>query len=195
LLTTPLTIISDTRQKRGHHKAKEQYFAANGIQVIHSKLFCGDYQLLNDGTRVVDTKQNLQEVVSNLTSTKKVKTKDGKIKKLSEHERFRAEADKCVTYGIELVVLIEEPGIHSLEDVKRWENPRLHRYNKIKYMHSIGKWKTVPEPKGKPPTDNITLMKIMYTMQVKHGVRWEFCNPKDAGRRVIEILTEGKEVT
>lgn len=180
MLTTPLTIISDTRQKRGHHKAKEQYFAENGIQVINSKLPAGDYALLTDMSRVVDTKQNLQETTSNL---------------IQDHERFRREADFCKEHGIELVVLIEEPGIHSLEDVKRWENPRLHRYNKIKYMHSIGKWKTVPEPKGKPPTDNITLMKIMYTMQVKHGVRWDFCNPKDAGRRVIEILTEGKEVT
>ena len=117
MLTTPLTIISDTRQKRGHHKAKEQYFAENGIQVINSKLPAGDYALLTDMSRVVDTKKDL------------------------------------------------------------------------------GEWKTVPEPKSKPPTDNVTLMKIMYTMQVKHGVRWEFCNPKDAGRRVIEILTEGKEVT
>lgn len=179
-MLTDLVLLEDTRQKPTKHKAKHEFFEKNGIEVERCKLYVGDYTLANDQSICIDTKFSMGEIYTCL---------------IQDHDRFRDEADRAVKAGIELVVLIEEPGMHSLEDVKHWENPRLHRYNKIKYMHSIGKWKTVPEPKGKPPTDNITLMKIMYTMQVKHGVRWEFCNPKDAGRRVIEILTEGKEVT
>lgn len=173
-----ITIITDTRQQDSKHIQKEKWFAENGIKTIRSKLPSGDYALLTDMSRVIDTKRNLQELVGNL---------------VQDHERFRREADFCMDNGIEFIVLIEEPGMHCLEDVKHWNNPRLHRYNKIKYMHSIGKWQTVPEPKGKPPTNNITLYKIMWTFAQNHATQFEFCDPKDAGRRIIELLTKGKE--
>lgn len=173
-----ITLIEDSRNQVGKHDLKKAYFDANGIKVIRSKLVAADYALLNDMSRVIDTKRNLQELVGNL---------------VQDHERFRREADFCKDNGIEFIVLIEEPGMHCLEDVKHWNNPRLHRYNKIKYMHSIGKWQSVPEPKGKPPTNNITLYKIMWTFAQNHATRFEFCHPKDAGKRIIELLTEGKE--
>ena len=172
-----ITIIEDSRQQRGQHDLKSAYFKSAGIKVIRSKVVAGDYVLLNDMSRTVDTKKGLNEIVNNL---------------VHDHERFRREADFCKDNGIEFIVLIEEPGMHCLEDVKKWENPRLRRYNKINYMHSIGKWQTVPEPKGKPPTNNITLYKIMWTFAQNHATRFEFCAPKDAGRRIIELLTEGK---
>ena len=166
------TLICDTRQQKGKHKNKEAYFEKMGIPMLRSKLPAGDYAFMDNMTVVCDSKQNLQEVVNNLTQ---------------DHERFRREADLCLEHGITLYVLVEEPGMHCLEDVKNWENPRLHRYNKINYMHNIGKWASVPLPKGKP-TSNITLYKIMWTMAERHGVHWEFCDPKDAGRRIIELL-------
>ena len=172
-----LIILEDTRNKPGKHDLKGKYFEENGILIRRTKIYCGDYCLPVNQSVCIDSKQNLQEVVGDL---------------IQQHERFRAEADRAVEAGITLYVLIEEPGMKTLEDVKRWENPRLHRYNKIKYMHSIGKWQNIPSPKGKPPVDNITLYKIMYTFAKKHGVVWEFCDPKDAGRRIVEILT-GKE--
>lgn len=172
------TIICDTRQHDGKHRKKEQWFHENGIRTIRSKLPMGDYALLTDLSRVVDTKRNLQELVGNL---------------IHDHERFRREADFCKENGIELVVLIEEEGMKTLEDVKKWENPRLHYYNKVRYMHRIGKWQNVPEPDQKPPTSNTTLYKIMRTFSERHSTRFEFCDPKDAGRRVVEILKEGSE--
>lgn len=172
-----LTIIEDSRQQSGKHTAKSKYFEANGIKVVRSKLPAADYALLTDMSRVIDTKRDLQELYGNL---------------IQDHERFRREADFCKDNGIELIVLIEEPGMKTLEDVKQWDNPRLSRYNKIKFMHSRGKMTHVPLPKGKPPIPNVTLMKIMWTFGQRHGVRWEFCAPEDAGRRIIELLTEGK---
>lgn len=172
-----LTILTDTRQKDSKHTFKENWFAENGIKTVNSKLPAGDYSLLKDMSRVVDTKRNLQELCGNL---------------IQDHERFRREADFCKDNGIELIVLIEEYGMNKLEDVLKWENPRLVRYNKIKLAHQNGVMSGVPLP-PKPPISNSTLFKIMRTFGEAHNVRWEFCNPIDSGRRVVELLTEGKE--
>lgn len=169
--TRAITIIADTRQHDRKHDLKNTYFERNGIKVVNSKLPAGDYALLTDMSRVIDTKRNLQELVGNL---------------IQDHERFRREADFCRDNGIELIVLVEERGIHSLEDVRRWVNPRLRKWKKDKWLGR----KVNP----KPPTDNITLMKIMWTFGKEHHVRWEFCSPEEAGKRVIELLTEEKQL-
>jgi len=171
-----LTIVSDTRQQAGKHSWKEDWFEANGIKVVRSKLPAGDYSLLTDMSRVIDTKRSLQELCGNL---------------VQDHDRFSREADFCKENGIELIVLIEELGMRNLEDVLRWRNPRLRRYKKVKWMHQQGKWSGVPL-RGKPPTSNETLYKIMKSFGEHHSVKWEFCDPKDAGAKVIEILTRGK---
>ena len=77
------------------------------------------------------------------------------------------------------------------KDVFKWHNPRLHRYNKIAYMHNTGKWLNVPLPKAKP-TSGETLAKAMLTMQLKYDVEFVFCRPEDAGAKVLELL-QGKE--
>lgn len=173
-----LTIIEDSRQQSGKHTAKAEYFEKQGIKVVRSKLPSGDYALLTDMSRVIDTKRNLQELVGNL---------------IQDHERFRREADFCKDNGIELVVLIEEPGMKCLEDVRRWDNPRLRRWYAIKAMHRKGMGKN-RRTSNRPPTSNENLYKIMKTFGEAHGCKWEFCEPEDAGRRVIELLTERKNI-
>lgn len=168
----PMTIIEDTRQQVGQHKLKLEYFERKGISVVRSKLPAGDYALLTDMSRVVDTKQDLQEVYSNL---------------IQQHERFRREADFCKDNGIKLTILVEEPGIYRLDDVRRWKNPRMQRYEKIKSMHNQGKWKKIPEKK--PPVNGEQLWKIMYTFAERHGVMWRFTSPQNAGRAVMYLLT------
>ena len=167
-----ITIIEDTRQQTGRHELKHEYFERKDINVVRSKLPAGDYALLTDMSRVVDTKQDLQEVYSNL---------------IQDHERFRREADFCKEHGIKLTILVEEPGIYRLDDVRRWKNPRMRRYEKIKEMHSHGKWKKIPEKK--PPVNGEQLWKIMYTFSERHGCRFRFCSPKSAGRTVMYLLT------
>lgn len=38
-----MIIVEDTRNQTGKHKAKSEYFAKQGIQVVRSKLYVGDY--------------------------------------------------------------------------------------------------------------------------------------------------------
>ena len=73
-----------------------------------------------------------------------------------------------------------------------WQNPRMHRYNKILYMHRMGKWQNIPAPKS-PPTSGQTLAKAMLTMEAKYGVKFHFCKPEEAGAKVIELLTQEKD--
>lgn len=88
-----------------------------------------------------------------------------------QHERFRAELVRAQEAGIHLIVLCEHGGgIKSLEDVYFWVNPRR--------QHSPG------------AISGQRLFKILNTMQEKYGVRFEFCDKRQTGRRIVEILTD-----
>lgn len=96
---------------------------------------------------------------------------------------------KRAEYGdVKLYVLVEnKDGIKSIDDVFRWQNPRVQRYNKVKYMHSIGKYQTVKLSKA-PPMSGKKLAKSLLTMQLKYGVEFLFCRPEDAGAKILELL-------
>lgn len=176
------TVIIDTREKPKAITKIIGYFDKSGIRHISSKLYCGDYQLLSNGRRVCDRKQNLSEVASNL---------------IQEHERFRAEAVRAMEAGIELIILVEHGGnIHCLEDVKGWTNPRLYHYCRTHRIPMRGNLKDniaeyVSHGGQKPPVDGPQLYKTMMTMSEKYSIRWEFCDKYHTGQRIIEILTEG----
>ena len=88
-----------------------------------------------------------------------------------QHERFRAELVRAQEAGIHLIVLCEHGGgIKSLEDVYFWVNPRR--------QHSPG------------AISGQRLFKILNTMQEKYGVRFEFCDKRQTGRRIVEILAD-----
>ena len=167
-----VTIVSDSRQKAGQHKNKTDYWDSIGQKWITSKLPAGDYALLTDMSTVIDTKKGLSEVASNL---------------IQDHVRFRKEADFCVENGIKLIVLVEEPGIKTVSDVAKWRNPRWLYWHKVKNAHEYGRMLNVRVP-DRPPISSPTLMKVMATMARDHGVRWEFCDPKDSGRKILELL-------
>ena len=86
-----------------------------------------------------------------------------------QHARFRAELERAQQYGIKLVILCEHGGkIKSLDDVLNWENPRL---------------------KQSPlAVSGERLYKILSVMSKKYGVDIYFCNKKDTGRKIIELL-------
>lgn len=196
-----MKLIEDCGQQIGHgdkHILKHRYWASREIECIRYPLPCGDYILTNEkvedvisrkskrgvaikkldflGTynMAVDTKKDMMEIVGNVCGP--------------QHTRFRDECILAQNNGIKLYVLVEnEDGIHSVNDVFHWINPRMHRYNKIAYMHSQGKWTNIALPKGKP-TAGSTLAKAMLTLQLKYGVEFVFCHPKEAGRKVLELL-------
>ena len=88
-----------------------------------------------------------------------------------QHERFRAELVRAQEAGIQIVILCEHGGsIKALEDVYFWENPRR---------------RTSPGA-----ISGQRLFKVLNTMQEKYGVRFEFCDKRQTGRRIVEILTD-----
>lgn len=193
-----MIIFEDMGQKEDKHIVKNQWFYENGIEVVRAPLPVGDYIIANDkamdvlerkkkrgnkpkkmdfiGTYsvAVDTKENIGEIINNIC---------GKA-----HGRFRDECILAQNNGVQLYILVEnEDGVTCIEDLFKWQNPRLHRYNKIKYMHNLGKWQHIKLPQ-KPPTRGETLAKAMITMEKEYGVRFLFCHPNEAGARVVELL-------
>lgn len=193
-------IIEDKGQKEGQHILKNRYFENNEIEVLRAPLPVGDYIIATDkvadvihrkakrnmevkkmdflGTYAVavDTKKDMQEIMGNICG--------------KSHPRFRDECILAQNNGIKLYVLIENAdGVKSVGDVFKWRNPRLERYNRIKYMQSCGKWLNASIPIT-PPTSGKTLAKSMLTMQLKYGVEFVFCRPEEAGKKIIELLTK-----
>ena len=154
-----MTVIVDTREHPQAIKRILQYFEDQGIQVVRSKLYVGDYQEISNGLLVVDRKQNLVELAGNLTQG---------------HKRFKDELERAKQAKIRLVVLCEHGGqIRSLEDVAAWQNPRL-----------------------KESPNAITgerMARIMETMTDRYGVEWMFCDKRQTGRRILEILKGGQD--
>ena len=152
-----MTLIEDTRQQAGKHTLKQAYFAAHDIKIVRSKLPVGDYANMKDLSVIVDTKQNIQEIIGNVTK---------------QHARFVAECDLAKENDIKLIILIEnEDGIMQVSDLYKWYNPRL-RFS----------------PKA---TTGALLAKILHGIEVRHGVKFEFCHPLEAGERILQLLPKG----
>ncbi len=152
----------DSRQQSGKHKLKHDYFESLGIKLVVSKMLVGDYCIPSNGSVVVDTKKDMTELYGDI---------------IQQHERFRNECILAQEAGIKLYILVENTNsIETLKDIgtDKWKNPLWFKYYKYK--------------KGKPPVKNITLMKMLYTMQEKYGVEFVFCSPEDAGKKVLELL-------
>ena len=68
-----------------------------------------------------------------------------------------------------LIILVEHGrGIHCLEDVIWWNNPR-----------------------GGKSMQGEVLYKVMKTQERKYGIKYLFCDKRQTGRRIIEILSGG----
>lgn len=90
-----INIYCDSNQKAGKHKTKEKYFVRNGYNIIKKRLKVGDYMLDINGKISVDTKQDLNEVYSNLFN-------------VDDNKRFIRECLRAKHNKIKLVILIEE---------------------------------------------------------------------------------------
>lgn len=106
-----MTVYIDSREKARAIKKIVATFDRLGIKHFSTKLFCGDYQNLDNPRLCIDRKQNLSELYNNLCH---------------DHKRFIAELVRARDAGIELIILIEHgPGMNELADVIKWKNPRL----------------------------------------------------------------------
>lgn len=82
----------------------------------------------------------------------------------SNHERIKREIETARELGCkDFIFLVGDSKIKKSEDIAKWHSP----YTKVK---------------------GITLLKIMLTFQKKYGVRFIFCQRKDVGNKIIELL-------
>lgn len=92
-----------------------------------------------------------------------------------EHERFRREMEKAKKAGATLVVLVEQNRykdrdswveVNSIEDLLRWSSP-----------HTMIRGEKV--------------YRVLASWTAKYPLRVEFCDKRQTGRRITEILYSG----
>ena len=162
-MTSKPVIICDTREQKNKHITS--YFDEHGFKWIRSKMYVGDYSLVDNMTVCIDKKQDLQEGYSNL---------------VQQHNRFRDECLRAQEVEIHLVILVESSRIQNVEEVHTWSNPRWFQYQAL--------LKRGGQPRYKPPISSEQLQKIMERMAYSYGIEWQFCKKQDTGRRILEIL-------
>lgn len=174
-----IRIVQDTRERVGKHDSVEDFFKKNNIQVLRSKLPFGDYTLLNNYSLVVDFKQNFLEIENNLTK---------------QHTRFRNEITNANSFGIGVVILIEEEiQYNNLDDViARYKIPKW----KSTTFEMVNGKKQLRHRKGQPMGNfNVeTIVKAMKTMQQKYAVLFWFTTKEKCGEAIIDILVNKRDI-
>lgn len=108
-----MILLEDTRQQAYKHRLKHEYWKANGIEVVRTKLLVGDYMVFG-GTICVDTKMDVEEIAGNIGG--------------SNHVRFREECKLAKRIGAKLIILVENrDGFRSIQDVTAWVNPNRNK--------------------------------------------------------------------
>lgn len=176
-----MTIQVDSREKARAIKKILAEFDKQNIKYYISKLFTGDYMSLDNPRLIIDRKQNLSEICSNVCQG---------------HDRFRNELMRAQEHGIKLIILIEHSNqIKSIDDVAKWKNPRLKErkewvedelcINKKGEEYWVpGHYKVI---KSKAMTGE-TLSKVMKTLEKKYGCEFMFTDKLHTGQRIMEIL-------
>lgn len=112
-----MIIEIDTREKPKAIEKIIDYFQQNEIKYIRSKLYYGDYRIMESPLLVVDRKQNIAELAKNCTT---------------DHKRFRAELERCKDVGGQLVILVEQNvysdrgnkvRVKEISDLMLWSSP------------------------------------------------------------------------
>lgn len=103
-----MTIICDSREKKNQHILK--FFEENGINYKIQKMNVADYQIEGDNGIVIDRKQNLEEVATNLMNR-------------NDKSRFWREVRRANKDGMKMIVLCEHSrNIKSIQDVISWHS-------------------------------------------------------------------------
>lgn len=154
-----MVIQIDTREHKFELARIQRQIEKQGVKIINSKLYVGDYQSFDNPRLVIDRKKDLCELCTNVCQ---------------QHERFRRELIRAQDAGINLIILIEHgEDIQSLEDVFFWDNPRL-----------------MQSPKA---TNGKALYRSLLTIRDRYGVRFEFCDKRHTGEKIVELLKNGTE--
>lgn len=167
-----VVIARDTRDQTGKHKNVDDGLASRGIKTVRTKLYVGDVARLDDMSVCIDLKQNLTEVYGNV---------------IQQHDRFVRECRRAQQAGIKLIILVEQAGIGSVQDVAAWKNPRISKWEKLRDAHKQGK--RMAEPLNPyPPVSSERLAKAMQTISDRYGAEWMFCAPTDTVEIICKVL-------
>jgi hypothetical protein len=170
-----LTINIDSREHANELKRIQKQFDEIGIKYFRSKLYVGDYMSLDNARLVVDRKKDLQELCGNVCQ---------------QHERFKRELLRAAEAGIQIVFLVEHgPDVVELEDVYFWQNPRKHEIRWRVNRQTGQKEKYFISPKA---VDGKQLYKSLCTIRDRYGAQFRFCTKDQTGRKIMEILSNGK---
>ena len=102
-----ITIIEDSRQKKGMHELKHSCFDKMGVRIVRNMLPFGDYCIVPSIS--IDTKANMDEIASNIGS---------------DHQRFKRECIAAKEAGCQLIILVENTeGITCVNEVHKWVKP------------------------------------------------------------------------
>ena len=110
-------IIIDTREKKFEHITA--YFDKHNIPYEVRKLDTGDYMNTDNPDVIVDRKQNLQEICTNLSYGKE------------NVSRFTRECKRAFEDRVRFVVLIEGTSYREVSQIMDW---------KSKYSKHTGRW-------------------------------------------------------
>lgn len=161
-----MVIQIDSREQRNKHVT--DYFEAQKVNYIVSKMYVGDYQRIDNGLLCIDKKFGLEEVYNCV---------------VTGYERFADECKRAMTVGIQLIILTESKTVTKLSEVRNWTNPRRIIWDAAK----SGK-NTKAHISSVPPVSSERIEKRMSTLSKRYGVQWQFCRKEDTGKRILEIL-------
>lgn len=101
-------LIEDSRQQKGRHEHKHNWWGSHDVSLIRCKIAYGDYCL--PPVVSVDTKASISELAFDIDH---------------DHVRFKREIVGARDAGVQLVVLVENTdGVRDLEDLSEWsESP------------------------------------------------------------------------
>ena len=155
-------IICDSREKKNSHILN--YFDKHKIPYKVTKMAVADYMIEGKGQLVIDRKQNLDEVCSNLTYKGKTASENGGKKISSDVARFWREIRLAHDNHIKVIVLVEHgSNVRKLADVALWNS-------------------TKSRMSGRKLLDEMDRASTAY------GVEWEFCTKAETPRKILEIL-------
>ncbi len=159
----------DTREHVKEWQRIQKQFDRLGADYFRSKLWVGDYCNIDNPRLVIDRKKDLLELCGNITQ---------------QHKRFTDELARAQAKGIKIVILCEHgPEIERLADVYFWRNPRLDMTD---WIMKDGKPMKVFKYPG--ATKGESLYKSLCTIRDKYSVDFQFCDKRETGSRIIQIL-------
>lgn len=165
-----MTIQVDTREHKSEWERIRKQFDKEGVEYFRKKLSVGDYIDVSHPAVSVDRKKDLLELCMNVTQ---------------DHDRFRRELLRAEQEGTQLIILVEHgKGITCLEDVYFWHNPRLDEMELA--MIDGHPAKVQKHPKA---TDGPQLYRCLLTISKRYHIRFEFCDKKHTGKKIVELLT------